>query len=140
MINKEILQMICIGSGGVLFMVGGFRWKWLRRFLLPVLFSACVLMAGHEGRQALIIAGGYMLAFCLPYGDKTNNIVRFLIFCCFIIPSIELGFTLWQIISPIIIFITMLLSRWKTTQNIIFHKAWEFITGTTIGITIASLL
>jgi len=35
--NKEIVMIICMTSGGLLITLGGYHWKWMRRYVLSAI-------------------------------------------------------------------------------------------------------
>lgn len=139
-IDKEILMIISMTISGLLFSLGGYRWKWIRRFILPFCMGLIALLGGFIWWKCLIVWGGMTIAFCLPYGSKTPYWLKFLVACTFVLPTITLGFTIWQIITPIAFLIMFKLSNWNKTANEFVWKIVEFITGSLIGVTVAQLI
>jgi len=139
-LDKELLMIIAMGSGGILGALGGYRWKWLRRFVLPGILGSIALIAGNPALQCLYMTIGLIIAFCLPYGERTPYPVKFLVGCAFVAPTLFLGFSIWQIITPVVFIVLFRLSNWKPFANIVFWKAWEFIVFSMVGITVASLI
>ncbi len=129
-----------MSSGGVLGVLGGFRWKWLRRFVLPLILGVVGLMAGVIWWKCLLMTIGFIGAFSLPYGEKTPYWLKFLVGCAFIAPTLLLGYSVWQVITPIVFIIMFKLSNTKLTANIFFWKAVEFISFGLVGVTVASLI
>ena len=138
--NREILMILSMGLGGILFALGGTGFKPARRFILPLAFGAIALVSGFPWLSCLILCFGLMIAFCLPYGSKTPYWLKFLVGCSFVLPTLVLGFTIWQIITPVAFIIMFKLSNWKPTANEFVWKIVEFLTGTLIGVTIAQLI
>ena len=136
----ELLQIIAMTISGLLFSLGGLKFKYLRRFIFPILLGIVALLAGFIWWKCLILCLGLIGAFCLPYGERTPYWGKFLVGCAFVFPTVILGFSWWQIITPICFIVMFKLSNTKFTSNIFFWKAVEFITGSLIGITVASLL
>jgi len=140
MIDKEILMIICMTSGGLLFALGGYRWKWMRRFVLPVVLGGCALLAGIEWWRCLVMASLMIGALCLPYGERTPYWAKFLVGISFISPTFLLGFNVWQIITPICFIGMFVLSNTKWWSGQFQWKLVEFITGGLIGVTVAQLI
>jgi len=140
MINKEILQVIAMGSGGILGAIGGMGPKYVRRFILPLILGVLAMLAGFPVLKYLLMASGFVIAFCLPYGERTPYWRKFIVGCAFVVPTLILGFSWWQVITPIIFIIMFKISNTKWGQSTIFWKAWEFIVFSCVGITVASLI
>lgn len=138
--NPEYLMIASMGLGGILFAIGGTGWKPARRFVLPIVLGIIALFSGVIWWKCLVMAIGMVGAFCLPYGERTPYWGKFLVGCAFILPTTMLGFSWWQIITPICFIIMFWLSNWKYTAKIFFWKAVEFITGSLVGITVASFI
>ena len=135
-----MLMIVSMGLSGILFAIGGTGWKPARRFILPIILGAIALISGVIWYKAVIMAVGLIIAFCLPYGERTPYWGKFLVGCAFVAPTAILGFSWWQIITPICFIVMFKLSNTKGTSNIFFWKAVEFITGSLIGITVASFI
>ena len=128
--NREILMMIAMGSG-ILFPIGGYRWKWLRRYLLPVILGVVALLGGAIWWRALAMTVGLGIVFSLPYGDKTPTWLRYIVGISYVLPTFFLGFTFFQIVAPIAFIGLFKYTPWKI---------WEYIQGGLIGIIVARLL
>jgi hypothetical protein len=87
-----------------------------------------------------VLCLGLIGAFCLPYGEKTPYWGKFLVGCAFVLPTAILGFSWWQVITPAAFIGMFKLSNTNWAENMFFWKAVEFITGSLIGITVASLV
>ena len=140
MINPEYLMIIAMGGGGILGAVGGTGWKPARRFLLPALLGTVAILAGCIWWKCLIMAVGMVGAFSLPYGEKTPYWLKFLVGCAFVLPTAILGFSVWQIITPIIFIILFWISNTKWGQFVVKWKIWEFIVFSLVGVTVASFI
>ncbi len=138
--NGEYLQIAAMVGGGLLFTIGGTGWKLARRFVLPVFLGILVFLAGFFWWKAIILCLGLIVALCLPYGEKTPYWAKFLAGCAFVAPTAILGFSWWQILTPVAFILMFWLSNWKPTAKIFFWKAVEFFTGGLIGITAASFI
>jgi len=129
-----------MGLGGILFAIGGTGFKPARRYILPFCLGVITILSGVIWWKCLVVLFGTMAAFHLPYGSKTPYWVKFLVGCTFILPTIVLGFTLWQIITPVAFILMFRLSNWKFFSGEFVWKIVEFLTGTLIGVTIAKLI
>ena len=138
--NPEYLMIIAMGGGGILGALGGTGFKYLRRFVLPILLGVVAILAGCIWWKCLIMAVGMVGAFSLPYGEKTPYWLKFIVGCAFVLPTAILGFSAWQIITPVAFIIMFFLSNWKPTAKIFFWKAVEFLTFGLVGITVASFI
>ena len=127
-------------GGGLLGAVGGTGWKPARRFLLPALLGVVAILAGCIWWKCLLMTIGFVGAFSLPYGERTPYWLKFLVGCAFVLPTAILGFSAWQIITPVAFIIMFFLSNWKPTAKIFFWKACEFLTFGLVGITVASFI
>ena len=138
--NKEFLQLIMVCLSPLLFSLGGFRWKWLRRYILPLLLGICLII----GSIPLIKAAGCVIllgvALCLPYGERTPYWAKLGVFCLYGLPSLIVGFSWWVVISPIVMLGLFKISNTKWGQNIVYHRIFEAVSGLFIGITYASII
>ncbi len=140
MINKEYLMIIAMGGGGILGAIGGTGFKPARRFILPVLLGAVALLAGFIWWKCLVMAILMMGAFSLPYGERTPYWLKFLVGCAFVAPTLLLGFSVWQIITPAVFITLFWVSNTKWGRTTIFWKAWEFIIFACVGICVSSFI
>lgn len=138
--DKELIMIIVISSSVFLGMLGGYTAKWTRRFLLPVILGSLAMLGGFPlykaGAMTLCLIG----SLCLPYGERVNYWIKTLVFMAIFGSTLWLGFTPWQIISPILAVILFKISNTKWGQNIIFWKAFEAITFLLLGLTVSSLI
>jgi hypothetical protein len=138
--DKELIMIICISSSVLLGMLGGYRWKWLRRFVLPVILGGLALMAGFSIINAGAMTSCLIGSLCLPYGERTPYWGKALTFMAIFGSTLWLGFTYLQIISVILTIALFKLSNTKWGENIMFWTAWTAITFGLLGITISSLI
>jgi hypothetical protein len=82
---------------------------------------------------------GLMIAFCLPYGDRTPWYGKCLTACAFVAPTAFLGFSWWQIITPAAFIGMFYASRNKITEHVFPWKVVEFLTGCFLGTLIATI-
>ena len=133
----EVLQMVCLGAGGGLFMLGGFRWKPWRRFVLPAVLGLAAWNAGYPPHLCSLMTYLLTRAFHYGYGDTTPWLLRFLVGVEYAVATLPLGLTWWQLILPPAWILLFTLSRWRPTYQDFFWKLVEFLTGAMIGTCVA---
>ncbi|MBI1976751.1 MAG: hypothetical protein HYS56_04500 [Candidatus Omnitrophica bacterium] len=148
MISIEVIEIIIMSIGGFLFALGGTQISpdipgqlWLRRILLPVIWGVLVYFFGKAPFwKCLTLTAGTMWAFQLPYGSEVSWPMKFLVGVAYILPTIPLGLTWWQVIMPVS-FITMFyLSNTPQFASIFQWGIVETLIGTLVGVTIAVLI
>lgn len=135
--DKEVLQMMAMGIAGPLGMLGGYRWKWARRYVLPGLLGIIAALAGFILWQWLVLSLGLAAAFCLPYGERTPYWGKCLVAVAYVLPTLALGLTWWQAVLPPVFVLLFWLSnktRWVP------WKVWEFIVFSGVGVIVAALI
>lgn len=138
--NREYLMILSMGICGVLFALGGTGFKWARRFVMPFILAVIALFCTIVWWKCLAMAFLMAGALCLPYGERTPYWGKFLVGCAFVAPTLFLGFTWWQVITPIAFIIMFKLSNISATNKVFLWKIVEFLTGVLIGATFASLI
>jgi len=138
-----IIFSVLAGSG--LFAAGGTDikgtgYKWLRREILPAIWAILAFTAGFEWWRCVCFAISQDVVFRLPYGERTPPWLKLIIFMAYPLPSLFLGFNIWQACAGIVCFIFWALSNWKPTA-----KAFEWVVsclliGAVLGITIGKLI
>ena len=75
--NKELYLVFLPGISWILFALGGTQisdkvpgQKWIRRYLLPLVYGIFIAIAGYTW-QAVAVAVLAALVYILGYGDKT---------------------------------------------------------------------
>ena len=134
--NKEFAYIILLPAGSLLWMLGGYRWKWMRRFLLPAVFCGAAVLFGVPWHYALMMAVIGCISFSLPYGEHSGWDVRVVTALSFGMVSLPLGITLWQLAAPIVFLATWVLSNKNNWQ----WKICEAMTGFAVALPIAELL
>ena len=142
--DKELAIVLAMSAGGILGALGGmglsFPSKWLRRFVLPLIWGGIALLSGFLWWKVLCYCVGTIVALCLPYGEKTPYWGKFLTGCAFIAPTAILGWTSWQIITPLAFIALFKFSNMEWTQNVVVWKVAEFITFAFVGLTMVMAL
>lgn len=127
--------------GGTDIKIGGRGYKWIKRELLPLIWAGLALMAGFEWWRCLGMAIAYDACFRLPYGDRTPKYLKFIVFMAYPLPSLFLGFNIWQLYVGGLCFGFWALSNWKPTARmfewVIACLLMGFFLGTCIGQLIA---
>lgn len=134
----EYLQILTVTLSASLWALGGTCWKPWRRYVLPAILCAITLYSGVEpwksGLMAVLLAG----TASMGYGDGRTWLQRFCVGCTYSIATLPLGFTVWQIITPIVFISTFWLSK-REAEGFTW-KICELLTGAMIGVTIAALI
>ena len=138
--DKEMLMIVAMGLGGIMFAVGGTGFKWVRRWVLPIALGILAKIGGKSWQKCLAFTTSLIVTLHLPYGEKTSYIIKFLVFSAIFGSTCFLGWTYWQATGIVVTFLLFKISNTKWGQNVVFHKVWEFLTGSLIGITVASLM
>jgi len=136
----EWLMIAAMAGSGAMFAIGGTGPKFVRRFILPVYLGVIALLSHIIWWKCLGLALPLVAALSLGYGEKKPYWYKGLVFISYVLPTLFLGFTWWQIITPPLCLLMFRLSNWKPTSHIFRWKICEFAMGALIGITVASLL
>lgn len=143
---NEWLQILSMSLGGVLFAAGGTDipriggQKWLRRFLLAALFGGLIYINDIAWWRAVGVAVGLCIAFHQPYGHKHSYYIKIITAVGFTIPTLFIGFNLWQLFTPLAFISMFWLSNNKYTSSLFPWKVVEFLTGVYIAITVNQLI
>lgn len=132
--------MLLMPISSLLFMLGGYKWKWIRRYILPVFLGTIALINGVIWWKVASLVLGTGLVFHLPYGDSIDWTLRVMIGCLYGIMLTPLGLTIWQPILVVTWILMFVLSRLKSTQGVVAWKIWEGTIGFLIGLNVAYLL
>jgi hypothetical protein len=133
---SEILQMITMSTSGFLFCLGGYKWKWARRYVLPLLLALGCVLSHVSWWQSSLYAILLCASLCAGYGERTPYWMKFLIFCAYSGVSLCIGFSWWCTITPVMLLCMFYASNWKPMASTVFWKSWEFMAGTLIGISL----
>lgn len=138
--NKEMLAIVCMGSGVTLFALGGTGFKWARRFLLPAILAGMALLSGFSWQSCLGYGLAQAITLCLPYGERTPYWLKAVVFISYSLPSIFFGFTFWQIFLVAGCFGLFVLSNWDKSASSFPWKICEAGIGFLLGATISALI
>lgn len=145
--NPEMWMVIMPALGWLCFALGGTQisdkiegQKWIRRFLLPILWGVCIFLAGFAIWQAIVTTILAIGMFHLGYGSKTSWKMRLLTFAGYGIISSPIGLSFWNPITFGLCAILFLLSNTKITSSVFVHKIIEGSWGALIGVQLSYLL
>ena len=132
----ELPYIILLPLSSFLFMLGGWKWKGWRRFLLPLCwFSACLICDVTLVKALLVLIIG-VLSTSLPYGDNSSWAMRIITAITFGIIGIPLGVTPLMLVPPVVFLLGWVASNKLKLQ----WKITEALTGMAVAIPIADLL
>lgn len=138
--SKEIIMIVCMGSGVILFALGGTGFKWARRFLLPAILAGMALLNGFALWACVGYAVTQSVTLCLPYGSRTPYALKAVVFISYALPSFFFGFTIWQIFLATGCFGLFVFSNWDKSASSFPWKIAEAGMGFLLGTTIAALI
>ena len=134
---QEIIMILMMTLGVLLFTLGGYKWKWMRRYLMPVLFGILIYFYGGMELWRIILSMGILIGvMTLPYGDSTPWILKFLVGCSYTLPALVFGFSVWVIVTPIFFITLFIMSNWSLTDKQFPWKVCEGLMGFIIPVTI----
>ena len=133
-------MILGMALGGILFAIGGTGYKWARRFVLPVALGGIALWAGIEWWRCLAMTLGLIFSFHLGYGSSLPYWRKIITAISFVLPTITIGISLWQIFTPCLFILMFWLSNAKYWARLFPWKCVEFLTGTFIAIIVIQLI
>ena len=137
-ITAGVLGALMFPAGGT--DINGTGYKFIRRELLPLCWAGLALLAGIEIWRCLAMAIAFDVVFRLPYGDRTSSWMRFLVFMAYPLPSLFLGFNIWQVFAGGLCFLFWVLSNWKPTERAFSWVVSCLLIGSILGITVGQLI
>ena len=137
MLDKELPYIALLPLGSLLWMLGGWKWKGWRRFVLPLLLLGFCLACSVGVVKAILVSLICAMSTSLPYGENSSWLERVMTSITFGIIGIPLGLTWYMILPPIVFILGWIASnsRLKVQWKII-----EGCVGLVTMIPIASLL
>ena len=135
-LNNELPYIVLLPLSSLLWMLGGWKWKGWRRFVLPLVFLSSCLLAGVSLLQSLGVLIIALIATALPYGENSTWTQRIITSVSFGMIGIPLGLSLTMVIPPIVFILGWIASNKMKMQ----WKIVEGLTGLAVAIPIADLL
>jgi hypothetical protein len=133
---KEWIIILMGGLGAALFAIGGTGYKWVRRYLMPILFIPCLYLLGVSLISSIISCALLALFMTLPYGITTPWWGKALVGISYAVPSLVIGYSLWVYIVPIIFLGLFVLSSWQKTAKSFTWKVVELSYGFIIAMSL----
>jgi hypothetical protein len=141
-LNKELIMVTLPAISWFLFALGGTRiaednsiqgQKWIRRFLLPAVYSLyCFFLV--DWLKASMVTAIAIPTFCLGYGIGKSYLYRFLVGCGYALISLPLGISWWNLVTAVGFIVVFKLANTQLTRKMFIWKICEGIFGLTIGI------
>ena len=139
-INKEWLMIIDMTLGGSLFAIGGTCCKAVRRYVLPLVLASTFVLLNAPLLPTIAFFIGLSFALHLGYGQRTPYWLKFLVGISFVAPTLFFGFSVWQVITPLVFITLFWLSNNQKTSKYFTWKIVEFLTGTLIACTVCDII
>lgn len=136
----EIYMTLIMAVGGLGFAIGGSGYKWVRRYLMPVVIAVLCYLAGVGYERCLGYGLTYIGVLHLGYGESLPYWRKTLTAIAYVTPTFFLGFTFWQVLAPVIFIVMFWLSNQKATAEMFQWKIVEFLTGTYYAVVAAYLI
>ena len=131
---NEYAIIVYMVSAGTLFAVGGTWKKLVRRFGLPIATAVFLAFLPIPIWKVLLSSGLLCVALHLGYGETKPYWYKGLVAVAYVLPSLVLGFTVWQVITPLV-FVGMFYFSNHYFKADFPWKVVEFITGVCIAVT-----
>ena len=123
--------MALLVLGPLCWLLGGYRWKWVRKYVWAGIAGICVWLSSISLLTALGVALAVGVTSSLPYGDRTPGFLRPLVFASYGLPAVAIApsvasAVLFPLVSGgLLIALFMASRRW----NFITFKLWEGAAG-----------
>jgi hypothetical protein len=143
---NEWIMILALALGGILFAAGGTHipkiggQKWIRRFVLATALGGIAAWSGIEWWRCVGLGAGLCGAFHLPYGSKSPYWMKTITAICFVLPTMFIGFSLWQVFTPAAFLAMFWLSNNRFFASLFPWKVVEFLTGAYIATTVVQLI
>ena len=124
----ELQIGVLLVSGVVCWMLGGSGFKFVRRFLWPVLCAGLLWWAGTHLLESLLTGLGLIIACSLHYGDRTPWPVKVVVFLALPMPALVVNLWVWPFCVLFGVLITGI--AWLSHRyNFFTHKIFEAHAG-----------
>ncbi len=126
------------GIGWACWCVGGWRWKWIRRYLMPILFGWVASVYGVPTKNILLAILLMMFSLSLGYGEGKSWWWRFFVGCMYSLSSLTIGgrltnvnTTIWLCLVTLpFVFVGLF---WLSLKKGLQWKIVEGLTGAMMG-------
>lgn len=142
-LNPELWLVAILPISSLLWSLGGTEisdkvkgQKWVRRFVLPAFWCACVWLA-TSWWQGIAVGGLGIAAACMGYGSSHDWNDRILAAIMYGAISLPVGCTVWTFMAIAILPLMFMLSNWDKTAGMFTWKIAEATISFVIGISIA---
>ena len=135
-----IIYLVVASCCAALFRMGGADGfsKAYRRYGVPTVILAFLLLNNVDALKALAICAGLSATLHLGYGEGRDWWIRYTIMVSYVLPSIWLGHTHMQWITPAVAWSLFYLSNAPVWRDIIVWKDVEMSIGAMVGMTYVS--
>ena len=124
---NEFAWILIPPIGALCFSIGGTGYKWVRRFLGPILIAALLYIFGVPAWQTVVFGGSSAAVFSLGYGDSKNWLVRALVGIVYGLTILSLG-PIW--VAPLIMLFVFTGQMWLSQRWNWYPWKWvELSTG-----------
>lgn len=144
--NPELLMVFVPGISWILFALGGTQisttipgQKWVRRWLLPIIYcmTALCCVPWWQALLATLPAIGF---FSLGYGDSTPWWQKILVGASYALIGVAVGISWWNLVTCVGFSVLFLLSNTSWSKNMFMWKICEGFFGLLVGIQLAYVL
>ena len=138
--NPEWYMIILPALGWLCWSIGGTGYKWVRRYLFPVVLGTACLVAGIVWWRSLLLSGLAIGVSCLGYGEEKTWLQRSLVALGLSIISIPIGLSWWNVTTGVAFVLLFIASNWQPFANTFTWKLVEGITGCLVGVQVSYIL
>ena len=127
----KVIGLYAIGA--VLWRLGGYRWKWVRRYILPACLS---LVAWSKRRKWPVLLTFPLLigAFSLGYGEKHPYWQKFLVGVAWVLPAVLFLHNWFALAVPFVWIGLFKLSNTPKTSGIFLWWVVEVLIGGLVAV------
>ena len=123
----------------VMWRIGGWKIKSIRRYLMPISLALYGYFKGKKGKKAFLIILS-AIGLSMGYGEKHSWGDRVLFCFLVVLPTFFLGWSIWQIIFPVVFLGGFYLSNEHGTAELWKWHYLEVLFGIVYGCLIASVI
>ena len=138
--DKELIYIFLPSICWILFSLGGYKYKFFRRFLLPFTIFVFCLIRNIPLYKTLSSTLFLIGALHLGYGETKPYWYKFLVGISYATAISPLGLSFWNFIIPFVFIILFVLSNLKISEKTFTWKICEGFYGLFIGIAVAYVI